>query len=83
MIPNFDFFDNLWGISLCYFYCVSPYSVRMRENANQNNSEYGHFLRRVLLCFDTRSDKELGINFLDNAQVSWLKNYHPFHKHPI
>ena len=24
---------------------VSPYSVRMRENADQNNSKYGHFLR--------------------------------------
>ena len=24
---------------------ISPYSVRMRENADQNNSEYGHFLR--------------------------------------
>ena len=24
---------------------VSPYSVRMRENTNQNNSEYGHFSR--------------------------------------
>ena len=23
----------------------SPYSFRMRENAAQNNSEYGHFLR--------------------------------------
>ena len=22
-----------------------PYSVRMRENADQNNSKYGHFLR--------------------------------------
>ena len=22
-----------------------PYSVRMRENADQNNSEYGQFLR--------------------------------------
>ena len=21
---------------------ISPYSVRMRENANQNNSKYGH-----------------------------------------
>ena len=26
---------------------ISPYSVRMRENADQNNSEYGHFLRSV------------------------------------
>ena len=24
---------------------ISPYSVRMRENADQNNTEYGHFLR--------------------------------------
>ena len=24
---------------------ISPYSVRMREKTNQNNSEYGHFLR--------------------------------------
>ena len=26
---------------------ISPYSVRMKENADQNNSEYGHFLRSV------------------------------------
>ena len=25
---------------------ISPYSVRMLENADQNNSKYGHFLRR-------------------------------------
>ena len=24
---------------------ISPYSVRIRENTDQNNSEYGHFLR--------------------------------------
>ena len=27
---------------------ISPYSVRMQENADQNNSEYGHFLLSVL-----------------------------------
>ena len=27
---------------------ISPYLVRMRENADQNNSKYGHFLRNVL-----------------------------------
>ena len=27
--------------------CKSPYSVRMRENADQKNSKYGHFLRCV------------------------------------
>ena len=28
-----------------YSELFSPYSVRTRENANQNNSEYGHFSR--------------------------------------
>ena len=26
---------------------IFPYSVRMRENGDQNNSEYGHFSRSV------------------------------------
>ena len=26
---------------------ISPYSVRIRENTDQNNSEYEHFLRSV------------------------------------
>ena len=26
---------------------ISPYSVQMRENTDQNKSEYGHFLRSV------------------------------------
>ena len=30
---------------------ISPYSFRMRENTNQNNSDYGHFLHSVLLGF--------------------------------
>ena len=28
---------------------IFPYSVQMRENADQNNSEYGHFLRSLRL----------------------------------
>ena len=28
---------------------ISPNSVRMRENADQNNSKYGHFLRSGFL----------------------------------
>ena len=28
---------------------ISPYLVRMRENTDQNNSEYGHFSRSVTL----------------------------------
>ena len=32
---------------------ISPYSVEMRENTDQKNSEYGHFSRSVCfnLCF--------------------------------
>ena len=26
-------------------FSISPYSLRMQENADQNNSEYGHFSR--------------------------------------
>ena len=38
------------GLSAPYFpvfglKSISPYSVRMRENADQNNFEYGHFSR--------------------------------------
>ena len=29
---------------------VSPYLVRMRENVDQNNSEYGQFLSSILLA---------------------------------
>ena len=32
---------------------ISPYSVRMWENADQNNFEHGHFLRSVELRFWT------------------------------
>ena len=32
---------------------ISPYSVRMRENTDQNNSKYGHFLRSITLIIYT------------------------------
>ena len=30
---------------------ISPYSVRMQENTDQSNSEYGHFLLSDLSLF--------------------------------
>ena len=30
-----------------YIKSISPYSVRMSENMDQNNSEHGHFLRSI------------------------------------
>ena len=36
-------------------YSISPYSVRMRENRDQNNSEYEHFLRSgIVVLFQLR-----------------------------
>ena len=32
---------------VCMSYSNTPYSVRMRENVDENNSEYGHFSRSV------------------------------------
>ena len=37
---------------------ISPYSVRMREIADQNNSAYGHFLRSA----KDESNIELSLN---------------------
>ena len=34
---------------------ISPYSVQMRENTDQNNSEYGHFSRSDKLSNKTLS----------------------------
>ena len=41
---------------------ISPYLVRMRENANQNNSKYVHFLRSDLIMILWNI-----INFLDRV----------------
>ena len=38
---------------------ISPYLVRMRENADQNNSEYEHFLRRMKLDHSLEIKTEL------------------------
>ena len=43
---------------------ISPYSVQMRENVDQNNSEYGHF---------SRSDHFYTVNDVDCEKVD-VKN---------
>ena len=46
--------DTAWkvsGVTLVILLSISPYSVRMRENADQDNSEYGHVLRSVTPSF--------------------------------
>ena len=45
-----------------------PYSVRMRENTNQNNSEYGHFSGSVgLNTFKENTFAKL-IKFIESYQ---------------
>ena len=43
----------------------SPYSVRMRENTDQNNSEYGHFSRSVLHFASTNFQQKIHCVFVD------------------
>ena len=37
-------------------FSISPYSVRMLENRDQKNSEYGHFLRSGYSHFEVRNN---------------------------
>ena len=50
-------FSRIWNES------ISPYLVRMRENTDHNNSEYGHFLR---------SDKEKKSSKIGQAQETLI-----------
>ena len=49
-----SYLELLWSIfSIIWteygdIWSISPYSVQMRENTDQNNSEYGHFLPSVI-----------------------------------
>ena len=49
---------------------ISPYSVRMQENADQNNSKCGHFLRSDL----TSNESVLGRFYMVNHIESTPKN---------
>ena len=44
--------------------CISWYSVRMRENANQNNSEYRHILRSEMCNYSPHYNAISKQNFL-------------------
>ena len=46
--PYFPAFRLNMSVHLYLGLCISPYSCRMRENTDQKNSEYGHFLRSVI-----------------------------------
>ena len=56
MREKFPYSELFWSTFSCIWteygeiLRISPYSVRMRENADQNNSEYGYVLHSALYC---------------------------------
>ena len=67
-----DVADTAWKLSLFGVILVSifPYSIRMRKNADQNNSEYGHFLRNV------REVLKLTLSKWENTNIHARKTRH-------
>ena len=66
--PVFSLIRAEYGVS------ISPYSVQMRENADQNNSEYGHILRSD----NQKPDFLIEIhwrNFFCRSKVSYLQYF--------
>ena len=45
---------------------ISPYSIRMRENVDQKNAEYGNFLRSAFYLISQSS--------FSLAVTTWLRN---------
>ena len=61
---------------------ISQYSVQMRENTDQNNSEYGHFLRSEIYVYFSDylepsliwSDGNMVADQVKNMCFDWSKN---------
>ena len=51
---------------------ISPYLVRMQENADQNNSKYVHFLRSVM----DKAYHQSFLNKLSNNLKSFKKEFY-------
>ena len=61
--------ELFWSVFSRIRTCISPYSVRMRENADQNNSEYGHFPRS-----DSLTKKQQHLNSAERKNANLLIN---------
>ena len=60
---------------LDWIFRISPYSVRMRENADQNNSEYEHFLRSGCFFLSSSIQNEKVWSFVIQKKFA---DYHCF-----
>ena len=61
---------------------ISPYSVRMWENADQNNSEYGHFSRSAGLKANISTSEIAEIVSMKWVKIAFL-GLNPFIWHTI
>ena len=55
---------------------IFPHSdwIRMRENADQNNSEYQHFLRsEIILPLDLTDSEECGVFYSWQVKSNWTR----------
>ena len=59
-------------------YSGPHYSVRMRENADQNNSEYGHFLRSVPCRKETKMPTTQRFQLINKVILYWLNWFTAF-----
>ena len=72
IFPHFDWNDNLLY--------KSPYSVRMRENTDQKNSWYEHFLRSVYMKWWLNHDDLDNCNCNCNLITSRMTTVHRYAK---
>ena len=69
--PAFGLNTERYGVS------ISPYSVRMRENADQKNSEYGQFSRSET---PEQFHRWIKIEFMNpHLHFVFSKHFRPFH----
>ena len=53
---KYPYWELFWSVC-SQIRCISPYSVQMRENTDQNNPEYGHFSRSGTFSYSAFSVK--------------------------
>ena len=56
--------DDISTLSLCKMCPFSELSFRMRENTDQNNSKYGHFLRSIWVYLEPENPKILHMTLI-------------------
>ena len=79
MCPYSDLFWSVFSLIQSEYeeiLCISPYSVNIRRNADQNNSEHEHISRSVKL-----SQPSMLVTCFQNSKInSFLPRFYAFRK---